>query len=263
MLALYHGANSVCSIKVRIVLAEKNLEWEDRHVDLPAGEQFAPEYLAINPRAIVPVLEHDGILINESSVICEYLDGLSKYNPLLPNSPHDIAKTHIWGIYALEYHDSVNTLTFSSYQRQMLLSKTPEELAARWAAMPDQIRAHKLKDLVELGADSNYVYVALERLARMCSDVEAALDTCSWLIGNEYSLADALLTAYFYRIECLGLTMLWERRYPKTTAWYAQVKARESFSIATGPWLNEEAVRKISEVGKKTFLAHNKFIKFL
>ena len=80
MLALYHGANSVCSIKVRIVLKEKNLEWESRHVDLPKGEQFTPTYLAINPRAIVPVLNHDGILIYESSVICEYLDALSKYN---------------------------------------------------------------------------------------------------------------------------------------------------------------------------------------
>ena len=41
MLALHHGANSVCSIKVRIVLAEKNLNWESRHIDLPKGEQFS------------------------------------------------------------------------------------------------------------------------------------------------------------------------------------------------------------------------------
>jgi glutathione S-transferase len=263
MLALYHGANSVCSIKVRIVLKEKNLEWESRHVDLPKGEQFTPTYLAINPRAIVPVLNHDGILIYESSVICEYLDALSKYNQLLPKSSYDKAKTHVWGIYCLEYHDSVNTLTFSSYQRKMLLDKTPQELVARWAAMPDQIRAHKLKDLVERGASSNYVYVALERLARMCADVEAALGENSWLISDNYSLADALLTAYFYRIECLGLNILWERRYPKTTSWYAQVKARESFSTATAPWLDEEAVRKIGKVGKETFLAHTKFTDFL
>ena len=56
MLTLYHGANSVCSIKARIVLAEKQLEWEGRHVDLPKGEQFHPDYLQINTRSIVPVL---------------------------------------------------------------------------------------------------------------------------------------------------------------------------------------------------------------
>jgi len=263
MLALHHGANSVCSIKVRIVLAEKKLDWESRHIDLPKGEQFSPSYLAINPRAIVPVLDHDGLIINESTVICEYLDSLSETNPLQPESVYEKAKTHIWGIYTLEYHDSVNTLTFGSYQRQMLLEKTPEELEARWAAMPDKIRAHKLKDLVKLGAESHYVYVALERLSRMCRDLELALETNQWAVTNNYSLADALLTAYFYRIECLGLSLLWERRYPKTTSWYSRVKARESFSTATAPWLDEEAVRKISKVGKETFLAHSKFIDFL
>ena len=96
MLALHHGANSVCSIKVRIVLAEKNLNWESRHIDLPKGEQFSPSYLAINPRAIVPVLDHDGLIINESTVICEYLDSLSETNPLQPKSVYEKAKTHIW-----------------------------------------------------------------------------------------------------------------------------------------------------------------------
>jgi len=52
MLALYHGANSVCSVKVRIVLAEKGLEWNSRPVDLPKGEHLAEAYLKINPRAV-------------------------------------------------------------------------------------------------------------------------------------------------------------------------------------------------------------------
>ena len=59
MLLLYHGANSVCSVKVRIVLAEKGLAWEGRHIDLPKGEHLAEAYLKINPRAVVPVLDHD------------------------------------------------------------------------------------------------------------------------------------------------------------------------------------------------------------
>ncbi len=263
MLILYHGANSVCSVKVRLVLAEKNLEWESRHIDLPKGEQFTPEFTKINPRRIVPVIDHDGQLIHESSVIAEYLDGLSEHNPLMPKNPVDVARTRTWGIYTLEYHDSVSTLTFSSYQRAMLLAKSPEELAARWEAMPDKIRARKVKDLVENGAASDYVIVALGRLARMCSEAEVSLENHPWLMGDRYSLADALLTAYFYRIECIGLTALWERRYPKTTAWYARIKARPSFTTATAPWLDEEAVAKITEIGKRTFLADDRFAEFL
>jgi glutathione S-transferase len=94
----------------------------------------------------VPVLDHDGVLIHESSVISEYLDGLSAHNRLLPTDAVAQARTRIWGLNTLEYHDSVNTLTFSSYQRQMLLAKSPEELQARWDAMPDKIRVRKTLD---------------------------------------------------------------------------------------------------------------------
>ncbi len=148
MLVLYHGANSVCSVKVRIVLAEKGLQWDGRHIDLPKGEHLRPDYLEINPRAVVPVLEHNGALIRESTVICEYLNGLNDSPQLVPSTFLEQARMRVWGVNTLEYHDSVNTLTFSSYQRSMLLAKPAEELAARWEAMPDKIRVRKTLDLM-------------------------------------------------------------------------------------------------------------------
>ena len=254
MLVLYHGANSVCSIKVRIVLAEKALEWEGRHIDLPKGEQFHPDFLKINPRAIVPVLDHDGTLIRESSVISEYLDGLSAHNRLLPANPVAQARTRIWGLNTLEYHDSVNTLTFSSYQRQMLLAKSPEELQARWDAMPDKIRVRKTLDLMEHGAGSEHVPVALSRLQRMCAEMEESLSDHDWLMGPDYGLADALVTAYFFRLDCIGLERLWESRFPRVTGWYRRVCERPSLAAATAPWLDQDAIDRIRAVGRKTFI---------
>ena len=46
MLELYHNDISVCAQKVRIVLAEKRLDCISHHINLVAGEQTAPEYLA-------------------------------------------------------------------------------------------------------------------------------------------------------------------------------------------------------------------------
>lgn len=252
MLALYHGANSVCSIKVRIVLAEKGLEWESRHIDLPKGEQFSPEFLKVNPAAIVPVLDHDGRLVHESSVISEYVDTLTGA-PLMPADAYAQARTRVWGILTLDYHDSVNTLTFASYQRQMLLSKSPEELAARWDAMPNKIRARKAQDLLEKGAASEHLPVATARLRRMCEMMEADLDDCPWLLGAEYSLADALLTGYFFRIECIGLAGIWSTDCPRTTEWYARVKARPSLAAATDPWLDASARAAIRAAGHKAY----------
>lgn len=253
MLLLYHGANSVCSVKVRIVLAEKGLAWEGRHIDLPKGEHLAEAYLKINPRAVVPVLDHDGVLIRESTVICEYLDGLDNAVRLVPAERLAQARMRIWGVNTAEYHDSVNTLTFASFQRRMLLAKTPEELAARWAAMPDKIRVRKTLDLMEHGADSVFVPVAFNRLQRMCAEMEAALGAHDWLLGTDYSLADAMLTAYVFRLHCLGMQPLWESRYPRVTDWVARVMARPSWQGATAPWLDPAEIARITAIGRDTF----------
>ena len=263
MLALYHGANSVCSIKVRIVLAEKGLEWESRHIDLPKGEQFSEAFRKVNPAAIVPVLDHDGKLIYESSVISEYVDTLSDENPLMPDDPYLQAKTRTWGILTLSYHDAVNTLTFASYMRQGVLKKPPEELAARWAAMPDRIKAKKMADLIENGAASDYVPVAFGRLSRMCEIVNDDLANGPWLMGDAHGLADAMLAAYFFRLECIGVQGLWESRYPRTTDWYNRVKARPSMSIANDKWIDPKMVEGITAAGHAAFLTDDSFDEYL
>ena len=45
MLELYDHWASVCAIKVRLVLAEKGLDWTDHFVDLHHGGQFDPASL--------------------------------------------------------------------------------------------------------------------------------------------------------------------------------------------------------------------------
>ena len=49
MLTLYNNAYSTCSQKVRLVLAEKGLAWEDRQIIFKDNQHLAPEYLKLNP----------------------------------------------------------------------------------------------------------------------------------------------------------------------------------------------------------------------
>ncbi|MDA4848655.1 glutathione S-transferase family protein [Hoeflea poritis] len=263
MLKLYHNGNSVCSIKARIVLAEKQLEWESVHISLPDGEQLTPEFLKINPKGVVPVLEHDGRRIFESSIIAEYVDTLSDTNPLMPEDPYLQARTRVWGTNTLEYHDHVNTLTFASYQRTMLLKKPAEELEARYAKLPNRIRARKLRDLIENGPSSDYVPVAFGGLSKMCASIEAELENGPWLMGDDFSLADTLPLSYIYRIECLGLEGLWESRFPRVTDWYRRLKARPSMDQAVGPYLNEAQLAGIKAEGRRAFLSDDRFSEYL
>ena len=70
--------------RVRIFLAEKGIEIEKVQVDIPAGENLAPEFRAINPRGLLPTLVlDDGTVIDESVAICLYFESLHPDPPLI------------------------------------------------------------------------------------------------------------------------------------------------------------------------------------
>ena len=87
MTTLYHHGSSVCAAKVRLLLAEKSVPWEGIYVDILRGDQFDPAYMKLNPKAVVPTLVHDGKIIVESTVICEYLDEVFPTPALKPATP--------------------------------------------------------------------------------------------------------------------------------------------------------------------------------
>ena len=92
MLELYTHPMSPCAQKVRIVLAEKDLDWEKRHVNLAEKENLRPEYLKLNPLGVVPTLVDGGKPVIESSIICEYLEDRFPDGALLDGSPEARAR---------------------------------------------------------------------------------------------------------------------------------------------------------------------------
>ena len=73
-LHLYHGNISNCSMRVRMTLEEKELNWLSHHIDLKKKENITDEYFGINPNGLVPTLIHDGVVHIESNDIIDYLD---------------------------------------------------------------------------------------------------------------------------------------------------------------------------------------------
>src|SRR5262249_25322852 len=96
MLELYHHGSSACAAKVRFLLPEKDLAWEGPYLRLPKGAPFEPSYLAINPKAMVPALVHDGRIIIESTVICEYLEEAFGGQRLFHGDPYLNAQLRVW-----------------------------------------------------------------------------------------------------------------------------------------------------------------------
>ncbi len=95
-LHLYHFNMSNCSMRVRITLEEKGLNWESHHIDLFKKENHTPEYFGINPNGLVPTLVHDGVVIIESNDIIDYLDQTFAEPPLRPSDESELERMYFW-----------------------------------------------------------------------------------------------------------------------------------------------------------------------
>ena len=94
---LFHNHKSTCSQKVRLCLAEKNIPWMSRHIDISKQENLTQEYLAMNPNGVVPTIRHHSRVVIEFTVIVEYLDEVFTDDPALsPSDPIDRANMRAW-----------------------------------------------------------------------------------------------------------------------------------------------------------------------
>ncbi|HYM03419.1 MAG TPA: maleylacetoacetate isomerase [Stellaceae bacterium] len=81
---LYTYYRSMATFRVRIALNLKGLKREDAFIHLEHGDQFKPEYKALNPQAVVPTLFDGDAKLFQSFAILEYLDEKYPNPPLLP-----------------------------------------------------------------------------------------------------------------------------------------------------------------------------------
>ncbi len=244
MLEVYYNENSICSERVLMTLAEKGIEdWVPRPVKLIAGEQFNPDYLKLNPKAQVPTLVHDGAIVRESSLICDYLDELYPEPPLKPGALRDIARLREWVKESDEAgYQGVAALSFTAVFRARLLGLGTEALEARWAAQTDLGRTQRQRSCVELGLESPHALLALVAWESIFAKMEKALaDGRPWLMGDQFGLADLNLIPFVARLDALTLLPVWLARRPHARAWWRSAMARPSYAGANvGPAAGEE-----------------------
>ncbi|HYD99175.1 MAG TPA: glutathione S-transferase family protein [Alphaproteobacteria bacterium] len=200
MRVLYHLWQSPQCRMVRLVLAEKGLEFEARVEKIWDRRD---EFLALSPGGDVPVLaEPDGTTLTDALVICEYLEEVHPRVNLLGDEPLQRAETRRLTTWFHERFDREVTanLVGEKITKRMLRSGTPHS---------DAIRAGHANIHYHL----DYIGFLMERR--------------NWLAGERFSLADIAAAAQLSCVDYLG-DVPWEA-HPEAKDWYARVKSRPSF----------------------------------
>jgi glutathione S-transferase len=253
MLELYHHGTSVCAAKPRIVLFEKGIEWTGRYVDILAGEQFKPEYMKLNPKAVVPTLVHDGKVIRESSVICEYLDEVFPDRPLRPKDAYGRAQMRIWTKRMdEEIHPSTTPITYAISHRHMVISHGPA-VVEEYINKLGPIAAVKRRRRIELGVDDEDAQASLKVYVQFFKDLESTLSQSKWLVGDEFSLAECGVIPFINRMEMLQLSGMWEGKHPHLTAWWRRIKSRPFFEPMMFGFIPAELRQLMTEKGKEAW----------
>jgi len=246
MLELYYYENSICAERVLMTLQEKGIRgWIPHHLLLFEGEQFTPEYLKLNPKGVVPTLVHDGRVIRESAIICDYLDDLSADNPLKPADPADRARMREWVKDGDDYvFESVGSLSFASVFRARMLAMSRQQRVDHWRKQKVLDRALRQISCTEQGLDSPYVIRAIATWDRTWGYIEEALaDGRTWLMGEQFTLAEICYAPFMARVEGLRMLDIWLRDRPLSAAWWKRLRARRSFVAAdVGPSAAESEV---------------------
>src|SRR5215467_8323396 len=179
---LYNAPQSTCSQRVRFVLNAKKLPFEEVKLDLLAGDQLKPDYLALNPNGVVPTLLHDGATVIDSSVIIEYLDEVfPQAENFTPKAPAERAAMRVIDEMPAA---AVRVPTFNLAFLPRFAAMSEEEFVAFAESKP--LRREFMLAMGRKGFPEKDMQQALDRMQRTYERMDATIAESGgpWLLGE-------------------------------------------------------------------------------
>jgi glutathione S-transferase len=227
MLKLYGFGPMANSMKPLLALHERGIPFEARYMTSAKWEQHSDWFKAINPNGQVPALDHDGRIITESTVICEYLeDAFPDHPSLRPSDPFARAQMRIWTKWVDEYFCwCVSTIGWHRRIGPIARSLSDEAFEAQVRQIPIHEQQVKWRRARE-GFPKETIEEEMRKIAFSVKKLEARLAQSPWLAGPDYSLADVCNFAIAAGMETNYAELVNEADTPHLLDWLARINAR-------------------------------------
>lgn len=207
----YHGHGSPYSWRVWLALEHKRVPYNLNVLSFSAGDTRKPEFVALNPRHVVPTIVDEGFVLWESVVVLEYLDErFTSGTRLYPGDVRERARIRRLIREAEEHLDlkGIDPIT--------------TEYLGKEGAAPDLAKVEEAKKVVA---------AELEFFAQELQG--------DWLAGSAMTAADIVLYPFVAYVKRLTVrrpeTRLTELLPKKLAAWAARIEALPYFDKTFPP----------------------------
>lgn len=181
-------------LRVQWALEETGLPYRVRGVDHTGGEHQADEYRRLNPFSQIPSIDDDGFVMTESGAIVLYL--AEKSGKLMPSDFQGRAQVMRWCFVAL------STVEPPIQELGLIELMGPN----------DPSGAQRRPALVKW-------------IQRVCRNLEGWLAERQFLLGEDFTVADILMSTVFRQIRNAGVL----DEYPRIQAYRARCEARPAW----------------------------------
>lgn len=239
---LFHNYMSNCSQRVALALSEKGVVFESHHIDLQKHENLTPEFRALNPNAVVPVLVHDGRTIIESNDIIRYIDDSFPGPTLWPASEPDILVATDFMKRSADLQNTLKWLTYEFLMKPIARKSAKETQKTRRAAQipGDAIRLAEF--LSPTGLSKESIAADVTALAKAFAYLENRLSEADYLGGDEYGLADISWLPNVRRAALMNYPL---DRHPQLAVWYRDLSNTARF---------RQSITRFEPLGPLTFI---------
>ena len=197
MLKIWGRANSANDKKVLWAAEELGLAYERVDAGGVFGGLDTPDYRAMNPMGLVPVLQDGDLTLFESNVIVRYLAARHGDGRLWIADPAARAKAEMW-------MDWNHTVGFVMRDAIYGLLRTPPEKR-----------------------DAAAIERSVTETARLVAMADAALAKSPWLSGDAFGLGDVPFGSYVHTWLALPIA---HADHPALADWYARLLRRPAYA---------------------------------
>jgi len=191
----YDPASTTCR-PVILFASENGIALDYQLIDLFSDENRSDWYTRLNPNQAVPVLEHDGFLLSESSAILKYLADLTD-SPAYPKELKARARVN-------EVMDFFNTYLMRDYVYGLVY--------------PRVLSHYRLPGI----AQQQFITLHEPRAARRLKALDAWIGAKTFICGNEITIADYFGSGIVSAGELVGYDL---RPWANVSRWLNTMKA--------------------------------------